>query len=277
MTLVGKIFSILVLLMSMFFLAASAMVYATHRNWRQEATALEQQLKQKDLQVKQLQNELNDGKMALAREQAARRYALAAQYTKLQESNTQLQDEVKKNVELLSDLGELSTQNRVNVQQLEQLSTENVTLRGEILQAREDRNEKVADVVRLTDELNRLRGEQRTLVARQDQLIQLVAEYKHTLDVNDIKPTDDPNAQPYKVDGIVSDVSNRTSDELIEISIGEDDGLKKGHTLEVYRNNVYLGQAVVLKVTPDRAVARVVPELKQGIIKRGDRVSTKLS
>ena len=38
MTLVGKIFSILVLLMSMFFLAASAMVYATHRNWRQGGT-----------------------------------------------------------------------------------------------------------------------------------------------------------------------------------------------------------------------------------------------
>ena len=160
-----------------------------------------------------------------------------------------------------------------DVQQLEQLSTENITLRSEILQAREDRNEKVADVVRLTDELNRLRGEQRTLVARQDQLIQLVTEYKHTLDVHDIKPTDDPNAQPYKVDGIVTDVA----DELIEISIGEDDGLKKNHTLEVYRDNVYLGQAVVLKVTPDRAVARIVPELKQGIIKRGDRVSAELS
>jgi DNA repair exonuclease SbcCD ATPase subunit len=273
MTLVGKIFSILVLLLSMFFLAASAMVYATHRNWRTEAESLRGQLTQKDEQVKQLQNEKNDAKMALAREQAARRYALAAQYTKLQESNAQLQDEVKKNVELLSDLGELSTQNRVNVQQLEQLTTENTALRGEILEAREDRNEKVAEVVRLTDELNRLRGEQRTLVSRRDQLIQLVAEYKHALDVNGIQPTDDPDAQPYKVDGIVTDVSN----ELIEISIGMDDGLKKNHTLEVYRNKVYLGQAIVLKVTPDRAVARIVPEMKQGIIKRGDRVSTKLS
>ena len=34
---------------------------------------------------------------------------LAAQYTKLQESNAQLQDEVEKNVGLLSDLGERQT------------------------------------------------------------------------------------------------------------------------------------------------------------------------
>ena len=60
------------------------------------------------------------------------------------------------------------------------------------------------------------------------------------------------------------------------ISIGADDGLKKGHTLEVYRNNSYLGRVVVRDTMPDRAVVQIVPEFSKGKIRVGDRVATKL-
>jgi hypothetical protein len=77
-----------------------------------------------------------------------------------------------------------------------------------------------------------------------------------------------------KVEGVVLEVSDK---DLIEISIGRDDGLKEGHSLEVFRDNTYLGRIIIRRTAPDRAVGQIIKELQRGQIKRGDRVSTKLS
>src|SRR3954470_24993855 len=78
MTLVGKIFTMLILIMSVVFMAFSMMVFATHKNWKTAAAGLQTKLNAattanndaKDL-LQRLQNDL-------AREQAARKAALAA-------------------------------------------------------------------------------------------------------------------------------------------------------------------------------------------------------
>ena len=75
------------------------------------------------------------------------------------------------------------------------------------------------------------------------------------------------------VDGVVTAVGAK---DLLEISIGSDDGLRKGHTLEVYRANSYLGRVIVRETWPDRAVVQIIPEYRKGMIKKGDRVATKL-
>jgi len=80
--------------------------------------------------------------------------------------------------------------------------------------------------------------------------------------------------RPPRVDGYVTAVSDKN---LIEISIGSDDGLRKHHFMEVYRKNSYVGRVEIVKVEPDRAVAKIIPEFRRGIIKKGDRVATKLS
>ena len=86
-----------------------------------------------------------------------------------------------------------------------------------------------------------------------------------------------------KVDGYVSLVRRRAGDETIEITIGADDGIKKGHTVEVFRTSdalgqsKYLGRAVVLSANGDRAWARILPELKKARIQEGDRVATRLN
>ncbi len=74
-----------------------------------------------------------------------------------------------------------------------------------------------------------------------------------------------------------------TDDGYVEISLGFDDGLEKGHTLDVYRlgatpdTSKYLGRVRVLRTEKDRAVAYVIPELKQGQIRREDLVATRLN
>ena len=77
-----------------------------------------------------------------------------------------------------------------------------------------------------------------------------------------------------RLDGYVTAVSDKN---LIEISIGSDDGLRAHHFMEVYRKNTYVGRVEIVMVEPDRAVAKIIPEFRRGIIKKGDRVATKLS
>jgi len=76
------------------------------------------------------------------------------------------------------------------------------------------------------------------------------------------------------LDGIVTAVSDKN---LIEVSLGSDDGLRVGHRVEVFRDNNYLGSAMVLKTDPDRAVAQVDEKSQRGLIKVRDRVATKLT
>ena len=83
-----------------------------------------------------------------------------------------------------------------------------------------------------------------------------------------------PSAVPPKLDAIVTAVGERN---LIEVSIGSDDGLRVGHRLEVFHENAYLGYAVVLKTVPDRSVAQIDEKTQRGAVRVRDRVATKLS
>ena len=65
--------------------------------------------------------------------------------------------------------------------------------------------------------------------------------------------------------------------DAVEISLGSDDGLKAGHQMEVIRGSTYLGRVQIVKVTPNRAIGKVLPEYRKGIIKKDDRVTTRLS
>ena len=63
-------------------------------------------------------------------------------------------------------------------------------------------------------------------------------------------------AKPPVVDGVVLGItSSGSGDELVEVSIGADDGLLVGNTLEVFRDKKYLGRLEILRTSPDRARA----------------------
>ena len=48
----------------------------------------------------------------------------------------------------------------------------------------------------------------------------------------------------------MSDSRRADGTQLIEISIGADDGIKPGYTVEVFRGDRYLGRAVIERATP---------------------------
>ena len=87
-------------------------------------------------------------------------------------------------------------------------------------------------------------------------------------------------APPPKVDGRVRAA---TADGLVEVSLGSDDGLMRGHTLEVFRDGAtpsatkYLGRIEILSTKADVAVGKVMPQYRRGNIEKDDRVATRLN
>ena len=130
------------------------------------------------------------------------------------------------------------------------------------------------NVVDLTDKLNQAESLRQNLEEVNKQAMQQMSQMKMVLDRHGLAPDSLVAHIPPKVEGVVIDVNDK---DLLEISIGSDDGLKVGHSLDVYRGNTYLGRIVIRKTNPDRAVGQIQKELQRGQIKRGDRVTTKFS
>jgi septal ring factor EnvC (AmiA/AmiB activator) len=272
MTLLGKILTVLILVLSVVFMAFAMLVFATHKNWRDHARDLVKQVADATAQRDQMNIEFGRSKDALAAEQAARRFAIAASRSKYEQVNAALQQANTTLLELQSSNGELQQAHRTTVTELERLTTEVGGLRTEIRNSQLDRDNMFTQVVRLTDELNRLEGLKTDLEIRRNQLLAqnslLAGAVKaHGIDVYNIA-----NITP-KVDGVVTGVSQK---DLIEISIGSDDGIKEGHQLEVFRKSTYLGRVVIRHTGPDKAVAEIIKEYRRGTIRKGDRVATKL-
>ena len=54
-------------------------------------------------------------------------------------------------------------------------------------------------------------------------------------------------------------------------------GIRRGHEVDVYTaRGGYLGRAVVVETSNDRSVAKVLSEFRQGVMRKGDRVATRL-
>jgi hypothetical protein len=77
-----------------------------------------------------------------------------------------------------------------------------------------------------------------------------------------------------KVNGRVSDVAQAQGRTLIEMPLGERDGIKVGTKMYVYRASGYVGDATVERVSPDQAVAVVVSTKPGESVKVGDLIST---
>jgi len=263
----------------------AVMVFATHRNWKEIATnsdtqggkkklGLTQQLEQAKVKHTQLDDQLTRTKNELAEERASRRLALAALQVRLAKAEEALSAKEA----ALATLDATHTQTALMAKQAEDrlavLETETQNLRTLLRDTQQVTDKTFNTVVALTDQLNQAEGLKIRLTERQTQLATEITQMKMVMDAHGLTKTTLVSKIPPKVEGRVLAVGAK---DLIEISIGADDGLKEGHALEVYRGNTYLGRITIIKTSPDRAVGQIVKELQRGQIKQGDNVSTKLS
>jgi chromosome segregation ATPase len=274
MTLVGKIFTMLILIFSIVFMAFSMMVFATHKNWKTAATGLQKSLADANTALKDAKDALEREKTELAREQAARKAALAALQVRVQQSESRLQAKEKELGDLTAAHSQTAEAAKVAQDRLAVLEKETNDLRNTLRSERQKLDKLFLNVVDLTDKLNQAESLRQNLEEVNRQATQQMSQMKMVLDRNGLSPDSLVAHIPPKVEGVVVDVSDK---DLLEISIGADDGLKIGHSLDVYRGNQYLGRIVVKKTNPDRAVGQVMRELQRGQIRKGDRVTTKFS
>ncbi len=270
MNLVGKIFTVLILVMSILFMGFAMMVYATHRNWREEASTAQSDLSRIRSENDRLQEEIEQRKATLAHERAARRTALARLETQVQEKQQQFEARNQQYSELLAKQ-RAATDAVLNAQrQLDQLTEQMTTLEGEIRTARQDRDQQFGRVRELTDQMHQAEGIRRRLEQRLQSLTEDLTAATTVLKANDLSIYTPVNNIPPEVRGEVLSVGP----DMIEISIGEDDGLKPGHTVVVSRRDKYLARAEITEVSPDRAVGRI--QYRNAPIQEGDRVQTKV-
>lgn len=282
MTLVGKIFTVLIFIMSLVFMSFAVMVFATHQNWRDlvkstdsSKPGLERRLELKTDELKGAKQEHERTKQQLALEQASRRQALAALQTRITTSEATVAQQEKELNDKIAALNQESQANKTAQERLTKLEEEVAILRKETQLAQLDRDTQFSKVVELTDRLNQDEVKRQALEERSNQLNAQLAQLTMVLKANGLtKDSLVAQLEPIGLNGIVLVVGDK---DLIEISVGKDDGLREGHIMEVYRGDTYLGQIKIMKVAPDRAVGQINKDLKRGQVRKGDHVTTKFS
>ncbi len=274
MTLIGKILVFVILVMSIIFMTFTILVYSTHRNWRELAEGLNTKLKNAEQLIQEKQTERDQLENRLAHERASRAEAIAVLESSKSSLEQGLAQEKEKFDQLYAANNNAINTLKQNQSEMARLKDEVEKIRGEIRITRQDRDTQLGKARELTDKLNQGEGELRRLKERSDELVSQLSRAQLVLDRNDLSIDAPIDGLPPKVDGVVTAVRDEN---LIEVSVGADEGLRRGHTLEVYRQDGgYLGRVIVIETNPDRAVTRVIPEFRQGVIRKGDRVATRL-
>jgi len=283
MNLVGKIFLFATLVMSIAFMMMAVAVYGTHRNWREavertqaqtppgEQVGLKIQLEKARQDKKALQAERERLKGQLAEEQLAARDRLAKLETVRQELDAKRAALQTERDELLAKDQKAVAALEATHANLQKLTEEVVVLRKEIRVAQEARDKDFALVVEVTEKFNQAEGDLKRIKERKQQV---ESQYAKLKDAARKYRWDESAAEaPADLHGKVLAVS---AENLVEISIGSDDGLKIGNTLEVFRGSHYLGKIEVLRIDVDRAVGKILQDYKRGPIQKGDEVATRL-
>ncbi|MEZ6138582.1 MAG: hypothetical protein R3C53_27175 [Pirellulaceae bacterium] len=271
MTLLGKVFTGLVFLLSVLFFAFSIAVTATHINWKDKATAAQAAAQTSQGKNEQLTQSLEELKTELAIEQSARRMALASLQTQLGQTLEDLRTQEAELAQLQSaHTTVVQTENATQIE-LKSRTAENELLRQQIKDARLDRDQIFQRLVNAKDEFNRLQGDLDTLIERERALATAYTAAKEKLDILGITP-----ATLLEAPAANGEVLAVATNGLVEISLGRDDGMKEGFTLEVHRSGQYLGKLRVRTVRDDKSVAEILTGFQKGYIRAGDRVDTKL-
>jgi hypothetical protein len=276
----GKVFVVLILIMSLVFMGLAMAVYATHKNWKdiiEGPNGLAAQLQQAQTENQKLTDQHNrkveelDAEILAAEQQVRKleseRVALIARNAEMQAERDQL---VQERREATAAVAATQANN-------DKLAADAATLRQQIRDEQQARDTAFNATLAATEELHQLRNEYESALERSQDLTRRNAGMEHIMRAEGLDPAADPSGVVPTVDGIVSQIRRIAGGQLAEVTIGTDDGLKEGNKLHVYRGSRYLGRLEVVETSPDKAVGRVERAYQQGAIQEGDRVATRLT
>ena len=288
MSFVGRILVVVIVLLSVCVAAFTATAYSIQQNWRKsqvaavanydslfkksnsesskltnDVTKLKKDLEQKNTELSSAKGELGRAKQE--------RDSLASQIEKTQANADQLQ----------AQNGLLTAENARDKEKAASLKLQLGQAQARLDTLGEEKRKLQDSVYTLTKQNLDFGQRFQKLLAEggtQKRLIQKAAIRLGKVEFERLQNAEIP---PPVVEGLVTATksSDRGKTFLVEISIGEDDGLKVGHKLDVSRNKgkaKFLGTIVITRVNADNAVGILEPDTKNGIIEKGDHVSTQL-
>ena len=266
MNAIGKIFVFAVFIMSLVLMTFAGAIYVSHTNWQAEIDRRPEdcfagqrpgykfQLAEAEKERDKLQQEITQLTQRVSASELARDQVVAKLQTALAEKSSELDLLRKEKVEreeaqrkALAELETAQTALKTAADQVEEL-------RAQVRDQQATVDTQVGNAAKLATQLEETKA-----------FLAIARERKEQLDSL-------PKDRVPPLDGDVIGVAENS----IQVSLGSDDGLQVGHTLEVYRSGQYVGRAIVRSVKPDRAIAELVREYSRGIVQRGDKVTTKL-
>jgi multidrug efflux pump subunit AcrA (membrane-fusion protein) len=281
---IGKVFIVLNLVLSAIFVGAAATLIETGSNYRVEAESLQTQLTDAKNSADKTIGELETEKQNLGSEKDR----LASDKAQLQSDKSALEDELKtereQNADLrerltsidgkLGDLGSTNRQQESRIAELNQQATGLRSERDEALDARDSAEQERQDAVRTADAVSRERdeltialGRSKDLAESKDAKLQEVAKL-YKIDLNNL------NDQP-DLSGRVTTVDNTHGTTVVVVNLGKADGVKPGHTFDVYNGSLYKGKVHVETVNTHQCAA-TISMAGEGEIAAGDAVVTRL-
>ena len=282
MNFVGKILVVVQVTLSLMFMAFAGAVYTAQQNWRTAALDAQKAQTQAAADLSTLQTEFDRHRENAAKslaEMTSDRDTEAARAEGLDDRNQTLESEIARTrTERDAALAEseiASTEATSRIEESKLLRSNNAKLHDKVLRQTEAIRTLQDDVLSRDRSITLYEQRQKTLLAD-------VANMRKVMIINDLDPEEEVRMAilepPPLVKGFVRDSKrNSTRDtEFVHVSIGSDDGLERGHSLFVHRDDQYLASIRLVDVRPDSAVGVVTERARNGSIESGDNVSSKL-
>ena len=273
MNLVGKIFVGVIAFMSVVCLTVSAMSFASHHNYKQRNEELKGELDKVKAQVDSLNGQKADLQVKIASEAQTYMSVLEALKTKVE-------DLEKSNAQLVSENKDLSAERQSQINIIESNNEVIADIRAEIdaatknlADATQVRGEMLQQLAQAVEQVHESASQYGDLNEKTTELQNALADAKAILAKNGMSSdlADYADAPQYPVQGTILDVS-QGYDGMLMISIGSDDGLSENNRLDVRRGDSYLGKIEVVSTEPNRAVCKILPEYRKGVMQEGDNV-----
>jgi len=268
----GKIFVFGVFVMSLMLMSFAVAIYSSHVNWQEVAKKKQEDLDKAKAEETSLNQEITRLTANVATSEAARDQVIAKFQQALIEKDKELKtlkdardDKLTEMQKKIADLATVEAD-------LTRAREEVTKLQAEVREKQQKVDSQVTRAAEIAGQLHEKESFLEIANERKAQLEKQVAQARLLLKQTGLSLDSLPKDRVPTMNGVVMAVA----DDAIEVSLGFDDGLQTGHQIEVYRNDEYLGRAIVKSVKPDRAIAVLVREYSRGIVQRGDKVTTRL-
>jgi len=268
----GKIFVFGVFVMSLMLMSFAVAIYSSHVNWQEVAKKKQEDLDKAKAEETSLNQEITRLTANVATSEAARDQVIAKFQQALIEKDKELKtlkdardDKLTEMQKKIADLATVEAD-------LTRAREEVTKLQAEVRDKQQKVDSQVTRAAEIAGQLHEKESFLEIANERKAQLEKQVAQARLLLKQTGLSLDSLPKDRVPTMNGVVMAVA----DDAIEVSLGFDDGLQTGHQIEVYRNDEYLGRAIVKSVKPDRAIAVLVREYSRGIVQRGDKVTTRL-